>query len=173
MTTSDTIDTTTHPGTAKSLPQPTDPHEAAVVTSAPTAATTPVQPGFSTPVLAPTPTTIHTSELDNLKLTVTEMPSNLPEYDRHDWKHWTDADGDCQDARNEALVTESRAPASYRTDRRCRVAAGEWLAPYTSTIVTDPSKLDVDHMVPLGNAHDSGAWRWSAQQEDAEASSVY
>ena len=108
-----------------------------------------------------------------LRVTVSAVPATLPDYDRQDWKHWTDADGDCQDARNEALVTESRASASYRTDTRCRVAAGEWLAPYTSTVVTDPSKLDVDHMVPLGNAHDSGAWRWSAQQEDAEASSVY
>ena len=99
------------------------------------------------------------------------MPDNLPRYDRDEWKHWTDADadGDCQDARNEALVAESRTRVSYRTDRRCRVSAGEWLAPYTSTVVTDPTKLDIDHMVPLGNAHQSGAWNWSAQQKEQYA----
>ena len=111
-----------------------------------------------TPVPAPTPTSIHTSELNILRVTISEIPASLPEYDRHDWKHWTDADGDCQDARNEALVAESQTAVSYNTDRRCRVASGEWLAPCTGTIVTDPSKLDVDHMVPLGNAHLSGAW---------------
>ena len=74
-----------------------------------------------------------------LHVTVAAIPANLPTYDRDDWKHWTDADGDCQNARNEALIAESRVSVSYRTDRRCRVATGEWRAPYTGTIVTDPS----------------------------------
>ena len=95
---------------------------------------------------------------------VSAIPSNLPTYDRHDWKHWVDAD--CQDARQEVLVAESRATVSYQTDRQCRVASGQWLAPYTGTIVTDPGKLDIDHMVPLGNAHLSAAWAWSAQQRE-------
>ena len=97
------------------------------------------------------------------------IPSNLPTYDRHDWKHWTDSDGDCQDARQEVLVAESQTTVSYRTDRRCRVTTGQWLAPYTNTVVTDPGKLDVDHMVPLGNAHLSGAWRWNAAQREQYA----
>ena len=104
-----------------------------------------------------------------MRVTVTEIPASLPAYDRHDWKHWTDANGDCQDARNEALIAESRGTISYRTERRCRVSGGEWLAPYTGTVVTDPSKLDVDHMVPLGNAHISGAWRWTAHQREQYA----
>ena len=91
-----------------------------------------------------------------LHVTVAAIPVNLATYDRDDWKHWTDADGDCQDACNEALIAESRVSVSYRTDRRCRVATGQWLAPYTNTVATDPGKLDVDHMVPLGNAHVSG-----------------
>ena len=75
--------------------------------------------------LAPTPIAIHTSELKLLKVAVAEIPDNLPEYDRHDWKHWTDADDDCQDARQEALVAESRTGPSFRTDRKCRVTSGE------------------------------------------------
>ena len=102
-------------------------------------------------------------------MTVSAVPATLPDYDRKDWKHWTDADGDCQDARNEVLIAESQTRVAYRTDRKCRVTTGEWLAPYSNTSVTDPGRLDVDHMVPLGNAHDSGAWQWSAEQRERYA----
>ena len=109
-----------------------------------------------------TATTTTTTTTTVLRVTVSAVPATLPDYDRHDWKHWTDADGDCQDARNEVLIAESQTRVAYRTDRKCRVTTGEWLAPYSNTIVTDPRRLDVDHMVPLGNAHDSGlADRWS------------
>ena len=49
------------------------------------------------------------------------------------------------------------------------MTSGEWLAPYTGTVVTDPGKLDIDHMVPLGNAHASGAWHWSANHRERYA----
>ena len=104
------------------------------------------------------PTATSTGTATVLRVTVSAIPATLPDYDRHDWKHWTDADRDCQDARDEVLIAESRITVAYRTDRKCRVAAGEWSAPYSNTIVTDSGRLDVDHMVPLGNAHDSGAW---------------
>ena len=57
-------------------------------------------------------------------------------------KHRPLTSNDCQDARNEALIAESRIAVSYRSDRRCRVAAGEWLTPYSNSVVADPSKLD-------------------------------
>ena len=104
-----------------------------------------------------------------MRVTVSTIPSNLPTYDRHDWRHWTDADGDCQDARQEVLVAESQTVPGFRTDRKCQVTSGEWLAPYTDTVVTDPGRLDIDHMVPLGNAHASGAWRWSADDRERYA----
>ena len=124
----------------------------------PTAASWSVRPTATTVI----PTTV-------LRITVSTIPSNLPTYDRHDWKHWADADRDCQDARQEVLVAESRSAPGFRTDRKCRVTSGEWLAPYTAAVVTDPGKLDVDHMVPLGNAHVSGAWQWSAGQKELYA----
>ena len=160
--------------TATATPEPTP-----TTTPAPTA--TPTLPMATTPptatlaaeppILTPTPTslpapttatTTTTSSKTALRVTVSTIPSNLPTYDRHDWKHWTDADGDCQDARQEVLVAESNGAVSFRTDRGCKVSSGQWLAPYTSTIVTDPGKLNNAHMVPLGNAHQSGAWNWSA-----------
>ena len=76
-----------------------------------------------------------------------------------------DEDGDCQDARQEALVAESETPVTYTNDDRCRVASGSWEGPYTGEVFTDPGSLDIDHMVPLANAHRSGGWTWSEDKK--------
>ena len=147
-------------------PQPT-------TTNPPTATVAPGSPSPTpTPTALPprqTATSTSTSSTTVLRVTISEVPAVLPDYDRDDWKHWVDADGDCQDARNEVLIAESRTAVTFRTDRKCRVAAGEWLTPYGKVIVTDPSKLDVDHMVPLGNAHGSGASHWTDQRKERYA----
>ena len=94
-----------------------------------------------------------------------EVSAQLSDYSRDDSRHWTDEDGDCQDTRNEVLLAESLADVAYRSDRRCRVASGQWFAPYSGTVLTVPGDLDVDHMVPLANAHRSGAWQWSPERK--------
>ena len=150
---------------------PTATPQEPTATAPPTENPTP-EPHLPTPTptaLPARPTATSTGAATVLRVTVSAVPATLPDYDRQDWKHWTDADRDCQDARNEVLIAESQTRVAYRTDRKCRVAAGEWLALYSNTIVTDPGKLDVDHMVPLGNAHDSGAWQWSADQREQYA----
>ncbi len=167
----------TDPPTATAAPD-ARPETETASTATPQDLTAPAPPTVTTepPSYTPTPTarplqptTTSTSTATVLRVTVSAIPATLPDYDRHDWKHWTDADGDCQDARNEVLIAESQTAVDFRTDRKCRVAAGKWLAPYSNTVVTDPGKLDVDHMVPLGNAHDSGAWNWSANRKEQYA----
>ena len=97
---------------------------------------------------------------ENLSLTVAPVPSDIPAYDRDDWRHWTDEDRDCQNTRQEVLIEESTSPVEYEDSDQCRVAEGEWDGPYTGEQFTDPSDLDIDHMVPLANAHRSGSWAW-------------
>lgn len=92
-------------------------------------------------------------------------------YERSDWPHWSDEDGDCMDARHETLVAQSSR--RVRTDRSgCRVVAGVWVDPYTAQVFTDPSDLDVDHVVPLQEAHDSGGHSWSRARREAFANDL-
>ena len=104
-----------------------------------------------------------------VSLVVMEISAGLPRYDRDDWRHWIDVDGDCQNTRAEVLIEESTRPVAFATASGCRVTGGRWLAPFTSTVVVDAGSLDVDHMVPLANAHDSGAWAWDSAQKRAYA----
>ena len=100
------------------------------VTPAPAAAQQP------TPTLAPTATSAPAATQQPTAPPVTAAAT--PVYDRGAWQHWVDADGDCQDARQEVLVAESLVPVTFTDDRRCRVASGEWLGPYTGQRFTDP-----------------------------------
>ena len=87
-----------------------------------------------------------------------------PLYDRGEWGRWFDQDGDCQDTRQEVLAAESTEPVTW-DERGCRVLSGAWTCPYTGVRVTDPGKLDIDHVVPLHEAHDSGGYAWPAERK--------
>ena len=100
------------------------------------------------------------------------IAADLPEYNRKEWRHWTDEDNDCQDARQEALISESTVPVTFKTDKQCRVAQGRWVGPYTGAEVNEPGKLDIDHMVPLFNAHRSGGWAWDRDRKAAFANDL-
>jgi len=55
---------------------------------------------------------------------------------------------------------------------KCRVIAGQWHDPYTGRVFTDPGDLDIDHLVPLKEAHDSGAAPWPQPRKRAYANDL-
>ena len=113
----------------------------------------------------PTATTATTPSVPLLVITISPIPPGIPEYDRTQWPHWTDPDGDCRNARQETLAAESVVPVTFETPAECRVASGEWRDPYTGIHEDDPRTVDIDHLVPLENAHNSGGWRWPADRK--------
>ena len=129
----------------------------------------------SSPVVTPTRTSPPTSEPTLVASSpptvlqqpvIAAVPSGLPAYDRDGWSHWTDADNDCQNARAEVLIAESSVGVTFTTaSGGCTVATGLWSGPFTGQTFTAASDVDVDHMVPLKNAHDSGGWAWSAARK--------
>ena len=81
-------------------------------------------------------------------------------YDRADWPHWDDDDGNCRDTRAEVLIATSRIAVTFRDPRGCTVDTGEWLDPYSGEIFYHAAELDVDHLVPLKHAHGHGGHDW-------------
>lgn len=89
-------------------------------------------------------------------------------YEREKFNHWVDADGDCQDARTEVLLEESRKKARGR----CDVTRGQWLSTYDGVTVKRPGGLDIDHMIALKEGWESGADAWSDEQREAYANDL-
>ncbi len=84
-------------------------------------------------------------------------------YQRSLYEHWIDADQDCQDTRQEVLVAESLAPVEL-DEQGCHVRNGQWEDAFTGDVVTRPSEIDVDHRIPLAEAHRSGAAFWAPEK---------
>ena len=107
----------------------------------------------------------HDSQPPTATVPITATPSDLPPYVRDDWGPWIDADRDCQNTRAEVLIAESSVLVGFRDAGNCTVDTGQWLAPYKGVTVEVAGQLEIDHTVPLANAHRSGAWAWSEQKK--------
>ncbi len=116
---------------------------------------------------APTPRSAGTVDL--AALVIDDRPTPDRPYVRDEWPHWADVDGDGCDGRQQALREHSRTPAQIDVFGGCTVVAGDWLSIYDGVETSDPGDLDIDHVVPLENAHNSGGWRFGADQRRAFA----
>jgi hypothetical protein len=103
--------------------------------------------------------------------TIPVMNENGAGYSRSLFKHWIDADGDSCNTREEVLIAESKSRAQVDAFG-CKVIEGDWFSPYEGQNFTSPSNLDVDHVVPLKEAWDSGASSWTSSRRQAFANDL-
>ncbi|MDP5309339.1 HNH endonuclease family protein (plasmid) [Streptomyces sp. NBC_01220] len=110
-------------------------------------------------------------------LSLAEAIAKLPDgtedragYERDSFHLWIDADKDSCDTRREVLLAEAvKAPEQ---GARCALTGGEWLSYYDEVSVDAATKLDIDHVVPLAEAWDSGASNWDADRRERYANDL-
>ena len=94
-----------------------------------------------------------------------QAPQEVSRYQRKEWRHWSDFDGDCQKQRDEILIERSLAPVKYGK-RNCKVKSGKWEDYYYPEVHTSSSAVDMDHLVPLKHAHQHGGASWPGDQKE-------
>jgi hypothetical protein len=87
-------------------------------------------------------------------------------YVRTKFKHWVGTGNGC-DARKSVIISE--AIVKPVVEKGCVIKGGEWLSIYDNVKVIEAGKLDVDHMVPLAEAWDSGASAWDDKKRELYA----
>lgn len=122
------------------------------ITLVPAGSLTPAAAATSAPYTAPLRTAV-------LALSISE--ENNAGYDRDaQFGDWVDADGDCQNTRQEVLIAESLSPVTL-AGSGCTVLAGLWRSVYDDQTYTSTGSIQIDHLVPVAEAWGSGAQTWT------------
>jgi hypothetical protein len=90
---------------------------------------------------------------------------NRSGYDRDKFEHWSDLNNNGCDTRDEVLAIESGS--------KCKALKGPWYSAYDGVVTYDSGDFDVDHMVPLAEAWDSGARNWTDSKRELYANDLY
>lgn len=116
----------------------------------------------------------HAEPLDGITATP-ELDGSDYNRDQH-FGNWDDEDDDGKDTRQEVLALESLMPVTWSDDGK-KVIAGLWYDPFTNKTFTQPSILSasghpfaivqIDHIVPLKEAYESGAKTWTQERRES------
>jgi len=91
-------------------------------------------------------------------------------YNRDYFKLWVDADRDGCNTRKEVLLAEATKHPSENSN--CTLTGGRWKSAYDNITFTSSRSIDIDHMVPLSEAWQSGAYRWDADTRERYANDL-
>ncbi|MFB8758481.1 HNH endonuclease family protein [Streptomyces nigra] len=114
----------------------------------------------------PTPVSAATARGYLSQLTV--AAENRTGYDRDLFPHWITQSGTC----NTRETVLKRDGSNVVTDSSCAATSGSWYSPYDGATWTAASDLDIDHVVPLAEAWDSGAGSWTTSRRQAFANDL-
>lgn len=91
-------------------------------------------------------------------------------YNRDLFPHWIDVDGDRCNTRYEVLIAEATTTPTVTSP--CTLTGGRWYSYYDNVYWTAPADLDIDHVVALAEAWDSGARNWTTDRRQAYANDL-
>ncbi|MFI6338009.1 HNH endonuclease family protein [Streptomyces sp. NPDC050535] len=114
----------------------------------------------------PTPVSAATARTYLASLTV--ATEDRTGYDRDLFNHWITISGTC----NTRETVLKRDGSSVVTNSACTATSGSWYSVYDGATWTAASDLDIDHLVPLAEAWDSGADGWSSATRQAFANDL-
>jgi uncharacterized protein DUF1524 len=97
---------------------------------------------------------------DTLASLKVEPAGPMRGYSRDRFPHWS-SNGESCDTREVVLQRQGR---DVVRDAKCRATGGRWISPYDDTEITDATKVDIDHVVPLAEAWRSGAANWTDER---------
>jgi hypothetical protein len=89
-------------------------------------------------------------------------------YQRSLFPTWDIISGTC-DTRETVL---KRDGSRVVVNAACKATSGTWHSPYDGASWTQAADLDIDHVVPLKNAWESGAWAWTTAKRQAYANDL-
>ena len=129
--------------------------------------------GAAGSVPAPSATSTPTSGVSASTLLsgIIVQPEVTAGYSRDLFPHWKDLDGNGCDTREEVLIRDSITPAQV-DPFGCQVRAGDWYSPYDGASWSDRGDVDIDHVVALKEAWDSGAHAWTTERRTQYANDL-
>lgn len=83
------------------------------------------------------------------------------EYDRKSWGDWT-RPGVCS-TREQQL---KKYGTEIEIDKRCKIISGKWTSLYDNFRIQSPKQMQIDHIVPLKEAEESGARGWDSKRKN-------
>jgi hypothetical protein len=99
---------------------------------------------------------LSTSQLAKL---VIAKAGSMKGYTREKFPHWRSTGENC-DVRDSVLARDGKNVKRSG----CNVVAGTWTSVYDGKVLNSPTKVDIDHVVPLANAWRSGASAWTTDK---------
>lgn len=114
----------------------------------------------------PTPVSAATARSYLASLTV--ATEDRTGYSRDLFPHWITISGTC----NTRETVLKRDGTNVVTNSSCAATSGSWYSPYDGATWTAASDLDIDHLVPLAEAWDSGASAWTTSRRQAFANDL-
>lgn len=137
----------------------------------------PLQVDFNLPELNPSSPSFSAEKMIELAETINtnDFNTNNP-YNRGDWFHWANHERSCWNVREEVLyrdaikddtltLLDSNRVRTFDKDKACFITGGTWIDPFTGETFTNPSDLDIDHVMALRYANSGGGHLWDNQKK--------